>query len=452
MKRLLFPLLALIALATAFSSCQNSVRLDLSRRIDLLIKDTSLYNHIWLDYDGISLYKSKAHKELDKPECKIYYDEIETFNGMWELYDTKEMVQFYKEKGNVLFDVELMEKVRNQLQVREEGSPEKPLAGKLIAVDPAHIGGTPQMAELEGKLLKIVKAPQDTVYIDEGALTLAVARILEVKLEKLGASVILTRRKPGNSAFEKTFFEWMREDFEREVKRDRYIKEITEETAAYLLAEASTEYIYNQYFLKKEMNRRVKIINDYSPDLALIVEFNIHEPNWKKRDAQGALRPTDKNYSLTFVPGGFMRGELHTPEQRLELLRLITTNHLDESIKLSDKVLTAFQYELGVTPVKPGNSLNYLEKSCNPTDKKGVYARNLSITRRVHAPLCYGLPLCLDNVEEFEELTKAEAQVGDDIVTSLRIEEVADAYVAALQQHFQVEAPLTEEDVVEEEI
>lgn len=448
-----FRSIAFCLLVIAFTSCQDSVRLDLSRRIEVLIKDTSLYNHILLDFDGISIYKSKAYKDLDKPECKVYYSEIETFKGLWEIYTPKEIARIYQRKGTLYFDNDIVQRVQNELQIREEGSPDKPLAGKVIAVDPAYIGGSPQMAMLEGKLLKVVRAPRDTVYLDEGALTLAVARILEVKLEKMGASVVLTRHKPGTSALGKSFFEWMKEDLKREAEHDRYVKEITEERARYLLEEASPLFIYNQFFLQKDLERRAKIINDYKPDVALMLNFNVHEPNWKRRDPNtNALRPTDKNYSLSFVSGGFMAGEMSTMWQRIEMLRLILSEDLDESLKLSEKVMTAFKYELGVEAVKADMPLEYLQKSCNPTNKKGIYARNLYLTRRIHAPLCYAQPFCLDNIEEFGRVNKAEVQVGKDITTSLRLEEVADAYIAALSAYFEVVEPLSEDDIVEQEL
>ncbi len=450
MKKLLNLLIPLFSLS--LFSCQDAVRLELSRRVDVLIKDTTLYQHLWLDYDGISIYKSQAHKDLDKPECKLYYTELETFKQMWEVYSTEEILEIYSSKGISYFDLAVNDRIDKTTQIREEGSPKTPLAGKRIAIDPVHIGGSARMAMLEGKLLKIVEAGKDTVYLDEGALTLAVARIMEVKLKKLGAEVILTRQKPGISALGKDFFTWMAQDLKKQAERDHYIGNITEAREQYLINEADPLFVFNQYFKPKEMERRAKIINQFKPDAALMIRFNVHEPNWENRSSSGAMRPTEENYSMAFVPGAFMVKEMDTPIQRLEFLRLLVTDHLDESIKLSEKAMTAFQYELNVEPVAKKLGLKYLAESCSPTEIAGVDARNLYMTRRVHAPLCYGEPFCLDNIDEFMAVNKAEVKVGEDIITSLKLEEVADAYIVALRQYFQIPKPLTEDDIVEEEI
>ena len=201
------------------------------------------------------------------------------------------------------------------------------------------------------------------------------------------------------------------------------------------------------------MLARAKKINQFRPDVTYMIRFNIHEPNWEKRDANGVMRPAQENYSMAFVPGGFMAGELSTPADRLEMLRLLITDHLDKSVELSSETLIALRYGLDILPIDKKNDLQFVEQSCVWVDE-GIYARNLSMTRLVHSPLCYAEPFCLDDLSRSLPLLNKEVKVGEDIVTSLLAEKIADAYIVALKAYFTegTEVPLTEDDIVEEEL
>lgn len=452
MRTYLLKGLIIIAFSLALYSCQDAVRLELSQRVDTLVKDTVLYDHLWLDFDGISVYASAKDKKLNDPECKIYYHELEAFRAIWDVYSEEEILKIYLEKGLDYFDPAIMDKA-SQVIVEETGTPSNPLQGKRIAIDPVHIGGSFRMAALEGKLLKVLRAPQDTVFFDEGSLTLAVARIMQAKLKKEGATLLLTREKPGISALGKGFYQWLKDDFKASVERDRYLKEISVEDANFLLNKADEQYIYNQFFKKKDMLARAKKINNFRPHVTYMLRFNVHEPNWKRRDANGVMRPAQKNYSMAFVPGGFMAGELSTPKDRLEFLRLLVTNHLNKSVEISQETIIALRYGIDVLPVDEDNTLDFIKESCVWVNK-GIYARNLSMTRLVHSPLCYAEPLCLDYLLKSEDLLKKEVKVGDDIISSLLAEKIADAYITALKAYFTegTEVPLTEDDIVEEEL
>ena len=62
-----------------------------------------------------------------------------------------------------------------------------PLAGLHIALDPGHLGGA--WAKMEERWFQIKKAPP----IQEGDMTLKVAKLLAPRLESLGAKVSLVR-------------------------------------------------------------------------------------------------------------------------------------------------------------------------------------------------------------------------------------------------------------------
>ena len=68
-------------------------------------------------------------------------------------------------------------------------SPEMPLAGLKIAIDPGHIGG--EWAKLEERWFVVGSGTP----VQEGDMTLQVAKLLKPRLEALGATISLVREK-----------------------------------------------------------------------------------------------------------------------------------------------------------------------------------------------------------------------------------------------------------------
>ena len=91
------------------------------------------------------------------------------------------------------------------------------------------------------------------------------------------------------------------------------------------------------------------------------------------------------------------------------------------------------QYEntIKVRAVTTSDSLLYLERACILTPEKGVYARNLSLTRMINGTLCYGEALCQDNLYECLALNKKDL-ILPEVATNERVEQVAEAYYRAI--------------------
>ena len=448
MKKQLFFYIIGLLISTLFFSCQDTERLKLSQRINYLVKDTVLYNYFLMDYTGVAIYENEQMKSLDRPECKIYYSELDAFNQLFKKLPTSVALDTCIKKGVQYFSTPFTDKLLRDKTDGRLYSSDQPLDGVKIAIDPVHIGGSYVMAALEQKLIKMLTATGDTIFIDEGALTLATARILEVKLKRLGAQVLLTRKQPGEAAIGKTFDQWLKEDFHTWVQWDFSKGLLDRSQAEYLKLKADRAYIFNQYFKKKDLQARAQRINEFKPDLTLMIRYNVHEPNWKKQNADGFIQPTKKNYSLAFVPGAFMDGEMKTQRDRFEFLRLFLTDDINESVAFSKMLLQHANYKLGVSPVNVNASFDYLKNGCLSVEP-GIYSRNLSMTRLVHGPLSYGEVLCVDNEEECKALTKKELKIGN-IITSKRVEQVADTYIAAIKDYFNPEEKkLTEDDLME---
>lgn len=448
-KLLIFCLCA--ACAFFLYACQDQARLQMSQRVNYLVKDTVLYDHFLMDWDGVSSFASYQDKNRNKPEFKIYYTELDAFGQLFKKLPTEEALDScFNKKQNYFSTIFMNELLENESDGRIFSS-DQPLEGVKIAIDPVHIGGSYQMAALEQKLVKILTPKGDSIFIDEGALTLATARIMEIKLKKLGAKVLLTRKNSGEAAIGKTFDQWLKDDFHTWVQWDFSKGLLDRAQAEYLKTKADRQYIFNQFFKKKDLLARTQKINHFKPDLTVMIRYNVDEDNWDRRNQDDFLKPTTANYSLSFVPGGFMGGELSQKRDRAEFMRLLLSNDVKESVTFSKILLSHIKYKLGVPVVDQLADYDFLEKS-SVYMEPGVYARNLSMTRLIHSPLSYGEVLCVDNVDECVALTRKELKIGT-IVTSKRVQEVADTYVDAIKEYFNPEEKkISEDDLIETEV
>ena len=79
------------------------------------------------------------------------------------------------------------------------------------------------------------------------------------------------------------------------------------------------------------------------------MHYNVDEENYWQRDrVQNLMTSTEQNYSMVFMPGAFLSNELGEVEERIQLLRLLVTNDVVESMKLSSFVAEEFTNTLKV--------------------------------------------------------------------------------------------------------
>ncbi len=410
-----------------------------SENLKYLIKEDLLYNHFSIGKEGeITLYANAFDKENEEPECRIYPAEIKAVAQLLTVLPPDSALIFYKEKKNK--KINELPAFQKYLTPPSPSKPDtlKPLKGKRIAIDPGHIEADMKMAELEGKFIKI-KASNETGLVplsfNEANLTLATARLLSEKLTNEGATVFITRPLPGIGMLGKTFEEWYNNDRVNTTMEEVKAGRIDSVFAYYILNEASREEVYQRLYVPIDLRVRAEKINAFRPDLTVIIHYNVHGPNWEQRDEENYLKPTEKNYCMTFVPGSFKGNELYKIEDRCAFLRLLLTPDLKESIAFSHKITQEFVQKLGVPPVTERDSLGYLNNSCILTSNPGVYARNLNLTRNIKGVLCYGESLCQDNVTESAWLNQRLIKAGD-IQTSSRTRMVADAYFEGIKKYY----------------
>jgi N-acetylmuramoyl-L-alanine amidase len=290
---------------------------------------------------------------------------------------------------------------------------------------------------VEGKFVRMRASAQtrmQEIAFNEANLTLATALALQEKLIAQGAEVLLTRSAPGMSAMGIGYSEWRETQFSSSIQYAIEIGLIDSAEAKYFRTKATEKEIFINLFNRLDLLARAKMINTFHPDLTMILHYNVDSKNWEQRDAEGYMYSGSENYCMAFVPGSFMFGELEKPVDRLAFLRLLITDDLAASTNLSGKVVEQFEKKLHVPPVKQSQQLTYLQNACIPIGGPGVFARNLTLTRLVYGPLCYGESLCQDHIIEAQALNKKDAEVAG-IPASSRVIEVADAYYEGVMRY-----------------
>src|SRR5436190_867945 len=272
--------------------------------------------------------------------------------------------------------------------------PEKPLSGLRIALDPGHLGG--EWAKMEERWFQV----GSTQPVQEGDLTLKVARLLAPRLRELGAKVFFVRNSNEPVTAKRP------DDF-RALARKILIRNGVPQPRADVLdpndpekeqtIRWQSEILFYRY---SEIRRRAALVNfKLHPDLVLCLHFNAEgwgDPN----------NPTliDTNHFHLLVNGSYLQQELDYDDERFEMIRRLLSRAYDEELPLADTVASAMAGETQLPP--------YQYPTTNSTTKVGasgyVYARNLLATRLYRCPVVYCEPYVMNSKDAF-----ARIQAGD---------------------------------------
>ena len=271
---------------------------------------------------------------------------------------------------------------------------EKPLSGLRIALDPGHLGG--EWAKMEERWFQVDSAQP----VQEGDLTLKVARLLAPRLRELGAKVFFVRN--GNDPVTAK-----RPDDFRELARKILIKNSVPQPRADVLdpndpqkeqtIRWQSEILFYRY---SEIRRRAALVNfKLHPDLVLCLHFNAE--GWG--DPNNPML-TDINHLHLLVNGSYLQQELEFDDERFEMIRRLLSRAYDEELSLADTIAAAMARETKLPP--------YEYPTTNSTTKVGttgyVYARNLLATRLYRCPVVYCEPYVMNSKDAF-----ARIQTGD---------------------------------------
>ena len=400
----------------------------------LLKKEAGVSDFISIETQGIKLFSSLKNKKSNKYEFFMAWDELKTYQNKNYL---KNYLQKYIKQENdedslfVNFSTNIQKNDKKQpidikllLDIIKNPN-KKPLLGYRIAIDPGHVSADTITARIEGRIVEI-RLPNpannglDSIKTEimESSMAWATAKVMKDSLEKLGAKVLLTREGIRYVAGENRTYLEIYEEYKNERKRQE---------KPFLTRK---KYFYD-VFLKQDLEKRAKIINDFNPDITIIIHFNVEANNlgWKKT--------VKNNFALALVGGAFTTSSLNSPKARFQLFRLLISDEIENSILLSQKVLAAHETILKVPTLPVKHTQKPLEKTWLYTGTQGVYARNLFLTKEVFGVLCYGESLLQDNEKEILLLNKKDFLV-DGVLVSSRTKTVADAYLKGIFEYLKI--------------
>jgi hypothetical protein len=265
-------------------------------------------------------------------------------------------------------------------------SAEKVLEGVKIAIDPGHIGGS--WAQMEERWFQV----GDSKPVTEGDMTLLVAKILALDLEKLGAQVSLVRKKNepvtskrpadlkevSKQILRRAGIEKPREDF---AGPDDPLKDKTVRWQSEIL-----------FYRNSEIRARAELVNTkIEPDVVLCLHFNAEA--W-----DDPRKPTliDRNHLHLLVNGSYLPAELEFDDVRFEMIHRLLSRMHEEEAAMADKLAETMArhtqlpaYEYTTDNVAKVGSTGY------------VYARNLIANRLYNAPVMYFEPYVMNSDEVF---------------------------------------------------
>lgn len=340
------------------------------------------YDQLAFKAEGLYCYPDSIAKRMDQPTFFMAWKDLPKLKECFEAAPFDTLYQQFL-AGEI-------STVHQPIQTSKD-SPDRKIK---IAIDPGHLATNFQEAVYEEKYIEFYDGK---IRFYEADLNVTTALLLQKKLEKKGFEVFLSRTKDKPDAWNLGFEQWKATRFEATLAEALKNEELTEEQVQWFKGKATTQQIFKYLYVRFELKERAKIINDYDPDITIIIHYN--------GGGKSVTTPTDKNVMMTFVPGAFLKNELKKPIDRFEFLRLLTTDQIERSIRLSDKFIRSF-HRLSNIPIAKAADAAYLEKWCLATSARGVFARNLAMTRLVHTPLVFGEPLYQDSKKMVRSLNK----------------------------------------------
>lgn len=288
-----------------------------------------------------------------------------------------------------------------------------PLSGLKIALDPGHIGG--KWAKMEERWFK----SGDAAPVEEGEMTLLVAKMLREKLRALGGRVSFVRDKT------EPVTPYRPSDFKetaRAVLRAEGIENPTEDFQRPddPLREQSVRWQSEILFYRNsEIRERARRVNTkLRPDIVLCLHFNAeawgdeHNPTL-----------TDKNHLHLLVNGSYLPAELESDDERFEMLRRLLSRTFDEEIKIADVAALALAKKSGLP------AYEYTKDIVTKVGTSGyVYARNLAATRLYECPVVYFEPYVMNSVDGFARIRAGDYE-GTQLVNGIERPSIYREYV-----------------------
>lgn len=422
MKFLCFFFLFVFSLTLSAQSAS-----DLKKKFETYLSfNGSLNSLVTFNANSVSILNGGA------PEFTVFLDEIPTLSLLLKKSKPADFLTLYSWKKNKHLSPKQLDSLKgnateNTIQAYKQAA----LKGKRIAIDPGHFAGNMQTARIEQKFIDFSPSPlnslKDTVRFNEGTLTFQTAEILKQRLLEQGAIVMVTRPKQNFTSFQLTYDDWLLK--RKKIVLDSLLKENAMDAKRYTkLINMPKEKLFWEFFRDFELMERSRIINEFKPDATIIIHYNVDEKNtdW--------LNPTKKNFTMAFIGGGMTGDNFSKPINKVHFLRLLLTDQLTESEKLSSLTVNQFSSKMAI-PIAQKNDADYLRDNCMKAPSNGVFCRNLALCRTINSVLVYGECLYQDNITECLRLITNDYELQGQKIPK-RLYEASNCYYNAINDYF----------------
>lgn len=252
--------------------------------------------------------------------------------------------------------------------------PTRPI--RTIALDPGHIGGP--WALMEQRWFQWGDDPP----VQEAALNLNVARLLQPRLEALGFRVVFTKTDLQPVTTQRP------EDFHEQAAR-----EIPSDIHAAERARTIRRRAEWLFYRRADIVARACLINHtLRPDLTLAIHFNA-------APSDDARPRVEEDHVALFVHGNYLPEEVRDEAQRIRLFYKLLSRHHEREIMIADSIAAAFWRATGLRPAPfpiPVGRTGY------------VFARNLAANRLYNCPTVYLEPYYMNSRTTYQRI-----QLGD---------------------------------------
>ena len=248
------------------------------------------------------------------------------------------------------------------------GDARRPLAGKVICLDPGHIGG--DWADIEERTFRIGRDEP----VVEGELNLRVSRILEQRLREAGARVVWTHEgyEPTTSLRPADLYP---EAIDYLLQGSRGVR--LPRFSANRLIRSNAELLF---YRSAEIQARARRVNEeLRPDLTLCIHFNAAP--WPG----GRVRLTSANRLVLFAHGSYTAEELAYDDQKFRLMRKLLEGSTPLELGVGAAIGERFREVWGFRPESYAGSGYSHATGASPY----VWYRNLIANRMFDGPVVF---------------------------------------------------------------
>ncbi len=395
------------------------------------------------------LKKKQILEKFNAPIEKAYPEYIDPYNGTQTLIGYQQLKKYFDPKlefnryfeadefGVRLFlDRDEKQNIDTSINFSKQNESTENdfvnIQGLRVAIDPGHMGGnfwdheTGKFVEISGQ------------RVSEGELNLITSLLVSRELEALGAKTMITHDllRPVSELDYKSF---QLDPF----ARDQFLKESDAPWFENIIGSSddlptlfnlfsnhtNTKKIFseisrNTYFiLKADLQARADKINQFNPDVTLVIHYDASVSNRLQTSAQGVK---------IYVPGGILESELPSRKYRYQYFaHLLNTKRWLNSVDLSQQIANSIAVGMGIPLEKnPDISREFYVRD-------GVFARNLNLNREnLTGIIAYLECMHYDYASEFKRLIVKDRKIqigNEEIAYSSRIETMASSIVKGIQ-------------------